>query len=230
MKLAANVLVLLLAGCASAPSNPGLSCEAAGPHTFYFPAGTFFDPGYERYGSGDTHGGWESDASTREWFSAHLRAMREPSLSCGQLAASESYRFLWLRTFHEPIAVRVSRTGERHTLDAVILDGAGGYDPGKVARRVQRELTQADWTRVSLALEQMNFQSMPSAEPWDVSEDPATGGLILRTSNDGAQWILERRSGSYHAIDRHGGADGTGEAGRIFLDLSGLGIAEDDIY
>lgn len=230
MKLIASLLVLLLAGCASAPQNPDLSCEAAGPNTFYFPAGTFFDPGFEEFGSGDTRGGWESDAFSREWYSAHLQAMREPSLSCGQMAASESYRFLWLRTFHEPIAVRVSHTGERYTLDAVILDGAGGYDPGRIARRVHRDLTLADWMRVTIALEQMKFQSMPSAEPWDVSEDPATGDLILRTSNDGAQWILEGRTVSYHAIDRHGGADETGNVGRIFLDLSGLGVAEDDIY
>ena len=66
---------------------------------------------------------FDEDAFRREWYTKHLRAMAEPSLSCGE-SPSESYRFLWLRTFGRPIAVGSRRVDQ--TLTAVELMGAGG--------------------------------------------------------------------------------------------------------
>src|SRR5262245_8575536 len=93
---------------------------------------------------------FDEDAFHRTWYSTHLRAMAEPSLSCGD-SSGESYRFLWLRTFGRPIAVRVE-TGKPSTLTAVELDGAGGYQPGKISRRVQRQLSADEWKAFSDAL------------------------------------------------------------------------------
>jgi len=67
------------------------SCPVS-PQLRYFPVGTF--------------GPLNSDLFVREWYSKHLVAMEEPSLSCGVLEDTETYRFLWLRTFHNPVAVR----------------------------------------------------------------------------------------------------------------------------
>jgi hypothetical protein len=61
------------------------------------------------------------DAFVREWYSMHLRAMGEPSLSCGLPSEEEVYRFLWLRTFHHPIAVRIVRTADGAKLDVTEL-------------------------------------------------------------------------------------------------------------
>jgi hypothetical protein len=51
-----------------------------------------------------------------DWYSRCLDVMREPSLVRGPVTGwIEAYRFLWLRSFHEPVVARVE-------LDA---DGSG---------------------------------------------------------------------------------------------------------
>jgi hypothetical protein len=43
-----------------------------------------------------------------QWYSSQLRALQEPSLlSLSKSPSAESYRFLWLRTFNHPIAIRL---------------------------------------------------------------------------------------------------------------------------
>jgi hypothetical protein len=45
---------------------------------------------------------------TEKWYSDHLKAMNEPSfLEFRQDRKIHSYRFLWLRTFHKPVCVRI---------------------------------------------------------------------------------------------------------------------------
>src|SRR5437899_2594377 len=50
------------------------------------------------------------DRSKVEWYSEHLQAMREPPLT-RVAGEAEVYRFLWLRSFHRPIAIRAQRLG-----------------------------------------------------------------------------------------------------------------------
>jgi hypothetical protein len=175
------------------------SCPKA-PEVRYFPVGRLW-PGLP-----------DIDVFVRQWYSKHLTAMEEPSLSCGALEDSEAYRFLWLRTFHNPVAVRVFQRDGDYGLEAVILDGAGGYDPGHVSRRVTRTLSRDQWRSVIAKLEGMQFWQM------------ATKGDDL-PGCDGAQWIVEaRRGGRYHIVDRWTGTDhGLESVGRLFLDLAGPG-------
>jgi hypothetical protein len=62
------------------------------------------------------------------WYSRHLEAMNERPLSALE-NEDESYRFLWLRTFHKPVAIHVWRAGELHFIVVKRLNGHGGYDP-----------------------------------------------------------------------------------------------------
>jgi hypothetical protein len=99
------------------------------------------------------------------------------------------YRFLWLRTWGRPIAVRVEKVGDAATLIATELDGWGGYNPGKVARRIERRLTLVEWNLLSDRLTRIGFWRLPGHLPGQ--------GL------DGAQWIVEGREGArYHLVDR----------------------------
>jgi hypothetical protein len=153
--------------------------------------------------------------------------MEEPSLSCGPPDDVEAYRFLWLRSFHNDIAVRVIRRGDAYALEAVILDGAGRssaylrwlvegtgdyHKPGNVSRRVRRALSRDQWQAVMTKLEEIQLWQMPTQ-----SDVPLLG-------TDGAQWIVEaRRDGRYHVVDRWIGADGLKSIGMLFLDLADLG-------
>jgi hypothetical protein len=136
--------------------------------------------------------------------------MGEPSLSCGVLADTETYRFLWLPTWQNPVAVRVFQRGADFGLEAVILDGAGGYDPGQVSRRVTSALSRDEWHTVIAQLRRIQFWQMET-----------TGG---NHGFDGAQWIVEaRRDGRYHIVDRWEGADSAlGSIGTLFLNLADL--------
>lgn len=182
--------------------SPVADTCAVAPEARYFPVGSFRSPNWN-----------DADLFVRRWYSGHLAAMEEPSLSCGVLEDTETYRFVWLRTFHNPVAVRIFRRGDRYGLEAVILDGAGGYEPGQVSRRVTKELSPAQWRSVIAALDELQFWQMTTG----------TDDII---GNDGAQWIVEgRRDGRYHFVDRWGGAEGVeglASVGRLFLDIADL--------
>ena len=116
------------------PSGPNARRSMRGD--YYFPKGAL-DPSRSKI-----------DGLTRDWYSQFLRAMLEPSLSCGQGSDGFAYRFLWLRSAHHPIAVRVEGSGSSLTLSAVELDGTGGHAPGEIVKRVQRALSPAEREQV----------------------------------------------------------------------------------
>jgi hypothetical protein len=204
-RILAIILLGWVSACASASSTMAerpadLSCNGAGANTYYIPAGDL-----DIAGAADP-----SDAFVRQWYSAYLAAMNEPSLSCGDATADETYRFLWLRSFHQPVAVRISRTGRHFELAATVLTGHGGYQPGHIAQRVRRELTEAEWVQVMRALEHISFWEMPAT-----TEEIGV---------DGAQWIIEGRSSRYHVVDRWDGGDGVAMVGQALLDLADIRI------
>jgi hypothetical protein len=125
------------------------------------------------------------------WYPKHLEAMKEPSLfQQSTNKAVEQYRFLWLRTFHKPIAVRVRKDSAGITLRTIRLSGAGGYDPGKIEHEDSFALTADQWDRFLKLVSESSFWDTPSAEK-------DLGGL------DGSQWILEgQAAGRYHLVDR----------------------------
>jgi hypothetical protein len=180
MRIGLLLVLLLWSAAAAGAEVPARrpDCKSPDAAEFFFPKGALGERGPQ----------FDQDASNREWYSKHLRSMGEPSLSCGE-ARRESYRFLWLRTWGHPIAVRVEISSRSNTLTAVELDGAGGYEPGKVSRRVQRQLSVGEWKTFSDALKTAAF--------WKMQERIPDHGL------DGAQWIMEGRSGGdYRVVDR----------------------------
>lgn len=148
-----------------------------------------------------------------EWYVRFLRKMRENSLLDFAEADTEVYRFLWLRSFDHPIAVTIIR--ERHSLSLVSkeLDGAGGYEPGKMLRTDNLWLTEEQWCTFRQKLERAGFWIMPARERDDIG-------------NDGSQWILEGVSdGRYHAVDRWSPRNGDYRAACLYLlGLSGRNL------
>jgi hypothetical protein len=72
---------------------------------------------------------------------------------------------------------------------AIRLNGMGGYDPGTIDLRRERELNAGEWDHIEQALQAAKFDTLPQTE--------TTLGA------DGAKWILESaKSGKYRLIER----------------------------
>jgi hypothetical protein len=151
------------------------------------------------------------DNFRRNWYSTQLCAMDEPRLSAP--AGKETrIRFLWLRSFHPGISVRVERDARGARLLAVELSGAGGYAPGSVAKRLSRSLSEKEWATLEASLAAAGF--------WSLRTSKQSNGY------DGAQWIIEVATPSrYHVVDRWGGGM-LQVPGRYLLKLSGLNPTE----
>lgn len=181
-------------------------CPAVDAAGYYFPPGALApDP--------------ERQRGREAWYSRMLRAMNEPSLSCGPTEATEEYRFLWLRTFHRPIAVRVWNGAGGPHLIAIQTTGRGGYEPGGVEKQVRKALSQEDWHTV--------VASVKSARLWSTPTE-----IEQRAGLDGAQWIVEgRRAGRYIVEDVWAPPDGGDrQLGLRFLHLAGMPIPNDELY
>ena len=155
------------------------------------------------------------------WASNHLIAMKEPSLFAPQGGATrEEYRFLWLRTFDKPIALRIWSDGSGAQMRIVRLSGAGGYDPGHIESDTTVNVSPEDWRRFRDCIAKAQFWQMPT------KESPTELGF------DGSQWIFEGRDTTkYHVVDRwtpRGGA--YADCCRFLITLAKLQIPKDGFY
>lgn len=158
--------------------------------------------------------------SVAGWYSRHLSAMEEKSLLTVPGESAEIYRFLWLRTFHHPIFVRIERRRNDIRLFTKELGGAGGYEPGKILRSSDYFIREEDFRSFLDLLEKADY--------WNLPTDNREAG------NDGAEWILEGvRNGRYHFVERWNPESGAyREACLYLLKLSGVDAdrLHDDLY
>lgn len=158
------------------------------------------------------------DSYRREWYANHLRAAGEPSLlSAARAGQADTLRFVWLRTFDPPVIVRIEGvSGRRPRLIGYELTGAGGYEPGTVARKVDRLLTAAEASDLRRRLVVNNPLRLPA------------GSANCDTGTDGSQWIIERASGHrYKMVDRWSPDTGPVRgAGMAMLRLTGWKFTE----
>lgn len=175
------------------------------------------------------------DDSSVKWYSKHLKAMKEENLKDQSATTIEAYRFLWLRTWHHPIAVRLENAGGRYQIVVKQLSGKGGYQPGKLVLDSSRELTRDEWLAVTSRISKCGFWEMPTEEqPYVTSE----GYHLYTNILDGAAWILEGvRGDQYHIVDRQSPDDSEHrklgnyrEVGLHILEISGLELKDEEIY
>src|SRR5688572_21183417 len=82
---------------------------------------------------GSLHWRPDLDAFMESWYSNALERVNERSLNrAARDKKRHVYRFLWLRSFHPPVAIRIEITGDgTGNLVGKQLDGRGGYDFGR---------------------------------------------------------------------------------------------------
>ncbi|MEE4196267.1 MAG: hypothetical protein V2I54_01370 [Bacteroidales bacterium] len=150
---------------------------------FFFPLELF--PVVETDWNQDSSGLWVvtpkiiegvQDTFLVRWYSEHLYAMKEPLLFNKNLN-KEVYRFTWLRTFDNPVVIRIENIGEKYKLTWKLCDGAGGYTPGNLKIDKSVEINPEKWEMFKSKLDELDY--------WNMS----LGRMSFGT--DGSEWILE---------------------------------------
>jgi len=139
---------------------------------------------------GDFSGSWAGQENfVNDWYGKFLAAMYQDSLLDVRDINVETYRFLWLRTFHQPILVRVDRNRNEIALLVAELAGHGGYEPGGLVRNDVFEFSQKDWCEMMTLLKKADYWQQPTN--------------IDHRGYDGAEWVLEAvKENRYHIVDR----------------------------
>jgi hypothetical protein len=156
--------------------------------------------------------GSHETGSCERWYVKHLRAMHEPSLlKLSKDTSKQSYRFLWLRTFHHPVSTRLEVADDGSAqLFVKVLNGKGGYDPGRMIINHTIKVSKDSVDYFLGLLQKADFWNIPTEQP----ESSAIGV-------DGAQWIIEGvGGGQYHVVDRWSPDEGPFRKAALFLALN----------
>ncbi len=152
----------------------------------YFPFGTW--PAEENWSPA------ELALFKEHWYGNQLFAMNEPSLARSKLAdGSVVVRLLVLPSFTPALAIRVERHADGLAeLEATLLNGAGGYEPGEVDQRYSKDLYSSEMDRLTKRMEAMSLMD---------------GGQLDKNDSlcsDGTMFVLETaRQAYFRAVDVH---------------------------
>jgi hypothetical protein len=154
------------------------------------------------------------------WYESDLKALKEPSLwESSKQQKTQSYRFVWLRSFHHPISIRINLNADGTSLlIRKMTGGTTGHAGGLITHRT----FTLDHAQTSRFLEQVARSKFWTLPP--VLEDRGV---------DGAQWIVEGvRDGTYHIVDRWSPTDdGIRSLGLYMVrDLAKVKLASSEIY
>ena len=194
----------------------------------YFPSGSFDDS--------------NTDVFMADWYSHELRVLDEPPLSRESSGASpgnssggvvESYRFLWLRTFDPPVAIRLDvKADGTGTVTAKVADGQAGFPQTskRVVEKRSRALTREQTGAFLAQINRTNFWGIVT------NIDP---GDAMDVQTDGSEWVLEGVKGDkYHVVarwspdvNRMHGCKAIFDLGMaLAVDLAQLKIPKDKMY
>lgn len=132
------------------------------------------------------------DSFLLAWYGGALAAMHEPPL-CGAVVPEgvAVWRFLWLRSFHPPVAVRILRAADRCLVTTVALTRppempwpASGvirmFDILRFGPPGRRDSTEVVLTSCDLVRDRL-----AAADFWRAAARASTQGV------DGAEWVTE---------------------------------------
>ena len=158
------------------------------------------------------------DTSLNQFYSKYFLQFKEPNLYINN-SEDEIYRFTWIRSFHNPIAVRFQKHNDSYILYTKEMVNNDGYILQEIKTNTEEKLTSYEWKNFKEKIENLNFWNVPA-------NDPAPG------ANDGALWILEARvNNKYHFAERNMPADNKYRiCCKYLLSLSKLNIPVNDQY
>ena len=111
-----------------------------------------------------------------------LTDLKEPIINELEMCdGCEMYRFTWLRTFDNPICIRLERKNDLFKLVYKIGYGAGGYEPKGLKKTKSIKILKTEWDYFVKLLYQTGLDTIPNR--------------FYLPMTDGASWILEQRTG-----------------------------------
>jgi hypothetical protein len=160
----------------------------------------------------------ESGKRTAERLENQLKDLQEDCLYNNENKANSTiYRFTWLRTFHQPIAIRIEKNDNKIMLYLKVGKGAGGYQPQGLKKSGKKKLSLKEWIEFERLIKESNFDSLPNE----------TYIPML----DGATWTLERKSfESFKACNSNEPSKEIEDACLYLLNLTNIKVKEDDKY
>lgn len=148
----------------------------------------------------------------QEWYPRQWQAAREPSfygLSEQDIPPAFALRFSYIPSFTPSVFIRVHRESDGLRLVAKEMSGAGGYEPGKIARSKEVRLS----SQQVLQLEKLLAEEALFEEPADTCQ----------LGFDGSEWIFEMvDSKGYRMVKRWSPNEGAAyNLGMHLAELSG---------
>lgn len=125
------------------------------------------------------------DSLSLEWYSKFLFEMKEPLLF-NKPIQKEVFRFTWLRTFDEPVVIRIEKESNQISINWKVTDGKGGYEPGNLITDENKSISIKEWNEFIDLVKGIDF--------WNMKRRGQFG-------TDGSEWILEGvNESNYHVV------------------------------
>ncbi len=160
----------------------------------------------------------ESGKRTAEWLEIQLTDLKEDCLFNKELKEDKTiYRFTWLRSFHNPIAIRIENVNNETMLYWKVGKGAGGYEPKGLKKSGKKKLNTNTWKTFLDLVEKSNFDNLANEK------------YIFM--NDGATWTLEKKtSNKFKAHNTNWTSKEIRDICLFLLNLTNIKIKDDDKY
>lgn len=121
----------------------------------------------------------------------------------------EAYRFVWLRTFQNPISVLLEKTNNDINLFWIVGKGSSGFQHQGIKQRGKRSITIETFDYFKDLLKLAEFENLPD-----------TNFIIML---DGSSWVLEQKTQETYKSHRTNNPDKNFQIACIYLiELAGI--------
>lgn len=151
-------------------------------------------------------------------LSTPLFALKEPLLY-NKPTNKEIYRFTLLRSFDNPVSIRIEKFENSIWIYSKIGQGASGFKSKKIKQSKKAKISTEDWNAFSQLMDELDF--------WNLSQSRSA------PMTDGSEWILEGSTPEWYSVHSVRSPNKGSEFYRTciyLLELSKIHIREDRIY
>lgn len=155
--------------------------------------------------------------SKSNWLSKQLKSLGEKSILNNFEDKIEIFRFTWLRSFNNPITVRLHEDNGDYFVHFAIGKGAGGYEPEGIKKIGKRKISKKALSEFKKEFEKLNYNSLPNDY------------YVLMT--DGADWNLEYKYGKqFYSKNTNSPSLQFQKVCMLLIDMANIKIDKEDIY